>query len=283
MHLQTMEGEWRKTLFERFRAICREEMMDVMQTLVSNIKAGSPEELERKLSELSQLQQSSRDSQTELFSTMTATNEQLRNLAKKLEEQPPPPQDPQLMENISKGQEAMSRDVISKQEESTRQIQEDVRNSAQLSRSSLTKAVVITTLTVLLLCAAAVYSLRFLSPATVISETELQQQAHFQRQVATASAEMKALAEQKTALLKDMQDLTARRDALQADIRQTLETQRTVQSGVTLLQQQLVSLQQLQEHFRFKLVRGESGGVYVEIPPEAKPFQHAEKTYIQVK
>lgn len=278
LRLQEMEVEWRKTLFERFRTICREEMMDVMKALLESMQ--SPQELEKKLAEL---QQSAHSNQMELFSTVAETSEQVRNLAKKLEAQPSAAPDPHMMETIARGQEAISKEVVSKQEESTRQIQEDVRNSAQLSRSTLTKAVLITTAAVLVLCAMAVLSLRFLSPATVISETELQERASLQKQVGTLAAELKAQRTEKTELQKEMQELTARRDALQADIRQATETQRTAAANLSTLQQQITNLQQLQEQFRFKLVKGESGGVFVEIPPEAQPFQYAEKTFIQVK
>lgn len=279
LRLQEMEAEWRRTLFERFRTICREEMMDVMKALMSSNTAASPQELEARLEEL---KQSAQSNQMELFATVTQTTEEVRNLSKKLD-QPLPP-DTQAIETIlTRRQEELTKEVASKQEESVKQLQEDVRQSAQLSRSTLWKAVLITAVICIVLCAGAVMSLRLLSGSTLVNTSDLQSRDRLVAQKNTLGAEVTAMQNDKAALQKELDGLKAQRQALEAEARQAVASQTALMSNVNALQQSIAQLQQLQEQFRFKLVKGETGGVFVEVPPEAQPFKFSDKTFIQVK
>lgn len=281
IRLQEMEVEWRRTLFERFREICREEMMEVMKTLLSSMH--SPEELQQRLAELQQSQQSA---QMELFSTVSQTSEEIKALASKLESHSTQP-DTQALEEITKEaaakQESLAKEAISKQEENTRKLQEDVRQSVQVSRLSLMKGVILSAVITLLVCAGAVAALKFLGNSALVSESEVRARETLSRQKAEAATELKTLQERRAALDKELEDLGKRRDALTADIRQSTETQRTAAANVSALQRQITQLQQIQEQFRFKLVKGEEQGVFVEVPPDATPFAYGDKIFIQVK
>jgi chromosome segregation ATPase len=281
IRLQEMEVEWRRTLFERFREICREEMMEVMKTLLSSMH--SPEELQQRLAEIQQTQHSA---QMELFSTVSQTSEEIKALASKLESHSAAP-DTQALEELTKEaaakQESLAKEAISKQEENTRKLQEDVRQSAQFSRVSLMKGVILSAVITLLVCAGAVAALKFLGNSALVSESEVRARDNLSRQKAEAATEIKTLQERKETLDKELAELGKRRDALTADIRQSTETQRTAAANVGALQRQITQLQQIQEQFRFKLVKGEEQGVFVEVPPDATPFAYGDKIFIQVK
>lgn len=275
LRLQEMEATWRRTLFERFRTICREEMMEVMNSLLNSMHG--TQDLEKKLAEL---QERANSNQMELFSTVAQTSEEVRNLAKKLEA---PQADPHMLETIAKGQEAISKEMVTKQEETTRQLQEDVRKSAQLSRATLWRAVMITAGACILVCVLAVASLRLLSGSSLVSSSDLRERDMALTQKTAAQSEVKALNTEKAKLQDEIKALKTQQETLKADIRQTTTTQATLAANLNSIQQQVTQLQQIQEQFRFKLVKGEAGGVYVEVPQGAKPFNFSEKTYIQVK
>jgi chromosome segregation ATPase len=281
IRLQEMEVEWRRTLFERFREICREEMMEVMKTLLSSMH--SPEELQQRLAEIQQTQHSA---QMELFSTVSQTSEEIKALASKLESHSASP-DTQALEELAKEaaakQESLAKEAISKQEENTRKLQEDVRQSAQFSRVSLMRGVILSAVITLLVCAGAVAALKFLGNSALVSESEVRARDSLSRQKAEAATELKTLQERKETLDRELVELGKRRDALTADIRQNTETQRTAAANVGALQRQITQLQQIQEQFRFKLVKGEEQGVFVEVPPDATPFAYGDKIFIQVK
>lgn len=256
--------------------------MEVMKTLVSTMH--SPEELQQRLAELQQSQQSA---QMELFSTVTQTSEEIKALAGKLESHTSGGAGTQALEELTKEtaakQESLAKEAISKQEESTRMLQEDVRLSAQISRSSLMRGVILAAVITLAVCVCAVAALKFLGNSALVSESELKARENLSRQKAELSTEVKTLQEQKAAVSKEIEDLGKRRDALTADIRQSTETQRTASANVGALQKQITQLQQIQEQFRFKLVKGEEQGVFVEVPQDATPFAYGDKIFIQVK
>lgn len=277
LRLQEMEVEWRRTLFERFREICREEMMDVMKALMSTMPSSTPEELNAKIEEL---KQSAHNNQMELFTTVAQTSEEVRNLSKRLEQ---PDGTEQVMQTIAKGQEAISKEVVSKQEEATKILQEDVRQSARLSRSTLWKAVLVTATVCIAVCAGAIAALRMLSGSALVSSNELRARDQIVAQKNAITAEVSALQNDKAALQKEIDGLKAQRQAVDAEARQAVATQASLAGTINTLQQNIARFQQLQEQFRFKLVKGEEGGVFVEIPPEAQPFKYEDKTFIQVK
>jgi chromosome segregation ATPase len=278
LRLQEMEVEWRRTLFERFRTICREEMMDVMKALMSNTPASTPEELNAKLEEL---KQSTHSNQMELFATVTQTSEEVRNLSKKLGQ--PEGSTEQVLQTITKGQEAISKEVTSKQEEVAKLLQEDVRQSAQLSRSTLWKAVLITAAVCILVCAGAIAALRMLSGSALVNSNELRNHNQLMTQKNALTTEVSTLQNDRAVAQKEIDGLKAQKQAMEAEMRQTVATHASLTGNINSLQQNIAQLQQLQEQFRFKLVKGETGGVFVEIPPEAQPFQYMDKTFIQVK
>lgn len=272
LRLQEMEVEWRKVLFERFRAICREEMMDVMKALVSSTQA--PQELQAKLDEI---KQSTQTQQVELLTGISQTNEALANLNQKLDMEQP------ALEQLSKTQESIAKEITSKQEESTKQIQEDVRRSVHHSRSAVMKAVIITAVICLLLSAGAVAALKLFNGSSLMSEQELQERDRLLKEHTALQAEVKTLRTEKSTLQKEAQEMTTKREALQADMRQAIEAQKLATANLSSLQQQIVTLQQLQTQFHFKLLKGEKGGVFVEVPPNAQPFIFESQTYIQIK
>ena len=282
IRLQEMEVEWRRTLFERFREICREEMMEVMKTLLSTMH--SPEELQQRLTELQQSQQSA---QMELFSTVSQTSEDIKALASKLESHSTGTTDTQALEELTKEaaakQESLAKEAISKQEEHARILQEDVRQSAQVSRASSMRGVILSAVITLLVCAGAVAALKFLGNSALVSESEVRAREKLTTDKTKLTTELTALEEKKATLGKELEDLGKRRDALTADIRQSTETQRTAAANVSALQRQVTQLQQIQEQFCFKLLKGEEQGVFVEVPPDATPFAYGDKIFIQVK
>ncbi len=296
LRLQEMELEWRRTLFERFRTICREEMMDVMHALVSNTKATNSEELEAKLKEINQqtlaqhaemlnamveIKQSAQSNQAEFTATTAQTAEELRTLKLRLEQ--PPATDPQVIETISKGQQAISKEIAAKQEETTKTLQEDVRRSAQASQTQVKKSVMVAALACVLLCLGAVAALYFLGGAALVSSNDLKARDQAISQKSALTAEITALQNQKAAIQKEIDTLKSQKQAAETETKQATASQASLMANLNTLQQNISRLQELQEQFRFKLVKGETGGVFVEIPPEAQPFKFMEKTFIQVK
>lgn len=296
LRLQEMELEWRRTLFERFRTICREEMMDVMHALVSNTKATNSEELEAKLREINQhaqaqhseminamaeLKQSALSNQAELAATNVRTAEELRSLTLKLEQ--PPATDPQVIETLSKGQQAISKEIASMQEETTKTLQEDMRRSTQASGTQVKKSVMIAALLSILLCLGAAAALYFLGGAALVNSKDLKAHDQMISRKSALTAEITVLQDQKTAIQKEIDALKSQRQAAETETRQAAASQASLAASLSTLQQNISRLQELQEQFRFKLVKGERGGVFVEIPPEAKPFNFMERTFIQVK
>ena len=81
----------------------------------------------------------------------------------------------------------------------------------------------------------------------------------------------------------ELKGKTAQQQVLTVELNKSAEAQRALAANMNSLEQQLKRLQQLQEQFRFKLVRGEQGGAYVEVPTNSKPFSYGGKEYIQVK
>lgn len=296
LRIQEMDLEWRRTLFERFRIICREEMMDVMQALMSSTRSLSDTELEKKMEELAQnsaghhtellasvteIRENVKTQQTELAEATAQTAGELRNLKEKLEQPQPVPT--QIIETIAKEQQAMSAALATKQEETARTIQDDVRQTANLSQASVKKAVIITALICLLVCAGAVAALYFVGGMGLVSSNDLRSREQVIAQKNALGAEVTALQDQKAAIQKDIDLLKTQKQATETEARQSTASQAALLANINALQQNISRLQELQEQFRFKLVKGETGGVFVEIPAEAQPFKYQDKTFIQVK
>lgn len=281
LRLQEMEVEWRRTLFERFREICREEMLDVMKSLLSTMN--SPEALAQKLEEMSLASQTAQDG---LHAMLEQTRLEVQKIASEMKSPTPAPVDTTGIEEIAKDaktrQEQLFTQTMRQQENSAAQIKEEVREANNSSRSTVVRTMIISAILILLICAVAVFVLNRMG-ATMLMSGDVQTISQQKMEVATLEAKANSLAGQKADLEKEFQQLTARKEALQAELRQSTEMQSSLTNNLTALQQQLTKLRELEEQFRFKLVKGETGGVFVEIPADAKPFEHMGQTFIQVK
>ncbi|MDR2981943.1 MAG: hypothetical protein LBV12_06810 [Puniceicoccales bacterium] len=165
----------------------------------------------------------------------------------------------------------------------TKTLQEDVRQVANLSRSALWKAVLITAAICILVCGGGIAALHFLGGAALVNEDSVKSQQLATQQKTQLIAEVQKLKEQRTTLDEELQKMTLQYQALNTEIEKSSKAQQALAANASALEQQLRKLQQLQEQFRFKMVRGETGGAFVEIPAEAKPFDYQGKLYIQVK
>lgn len=172
---------------------------------------------------------------------------------------------------------------LSAMEESAKSLQEDVRQSASLSRGALWKAVLLTAMVSFVLFLGGVALLHFAGGAALVNEGALKTQQAQAQKKALLTAEVQNLGEQKVQLESDVQKITEQHQALNAEVARSTEAQRALAANLGTLEQQFKKLQQLQEQFRFKLVKGEAGGAFVEIPEDAEPFNYNGKIYIQVR
>ena len=168
-------------------------------------------------------------------------------------------------------------------EVTAKSLQEDVRQSANMSRGAVWKSVLTATARCLLLCGGGLAALHFLGGFNLISASEVNAQKVQVQQKAQLMAEVQQLNEAKVALDNELKAKTAQQQVLTVELNKSAEAQRALAANMKSLEQQLKRLQQLQEQFRFKLVRGEQGGAYVEVPTNSKPFSYGGKEYIQVK
>ncbi|RRJ97862.1 hypothetical protein Ga0100231_005230 [Opitutaceae bacterium TAV4] len=260
LRLREKEAEWRRTLFERFRHICREEMMDVMKTLLDTLP--SPQELELRQEELLQSQQSRQT----MLATLDQTSRKMTELAERIEKLPMTTVDTSALERETK-------EMVERQEQQTNRILAQQENTFRDILTHTHKSAKTTILIVGLICLGAIAGLKYLGNFTLVNETDIAAQNRLAMDVQT---NLTLLESQRAALLTEIKELTTTRETLQTELRQNIELQTTVQ-------QQTASLQRLQEEFRFQLVKGATGGVFVEIQPEAQPFDYEGKTYIQVR
>ncbi len=168
-------------------------------------------------------------------------------------------------------------------EATARNLQEDVRQSANMSRGAVWKSVLTATILCLLLCGGGIAALHFLGGFNLINESEVRAQKTQVQQKAQLTAEVQTLTEAKAALDEELKAKTAQQQVLTVELNKSAEAQRSLAANMNSLEQQLRRLQQLQEQYRFKMVRGEQGGAYVEVPADAKPFSYGGKQYVQVK
>lgn len=141
----------------------------------------------------------------------------------------------------------------------------------------------ITAIICILVGVAAVSALRLFSGSSLVSEAEMTKRDQWLTERTNLKSELATLQTAQAMTQQETDKKKSQLEALSAEIRQTTATQTTLATNLNAMQQQIAQLQQLQEQFRFKLLKGESGGVFVEVPPQAQSFQFAEKTYIQVK
>lgn len=285
MRLQEMDVEWRRTLFERFREICREEVLDVMKSLLTTMK--SPEALALKLEEMSL---ASRTAQDGLHEMLEQTCQEVRRMAEQMKTGAPasllPLVDTKALEEMAldsrNRQENLFALATRQQENATMQIKEDLRESGNASRRTIIRTTSILTLAIFLICATALFVLNRLG-TTLLTAADMTAIETRKAEAAALDAKVQMLMGEKSKQEKEYMRLMVDRETLQVELRKTSEMQRAATASLADLQQTLTKLQALEEQFRFKLVKGENGGVFVEIPAEAKPFQHEEATFIQVK
>ncbi len=282
LRLQEMDVEWRRTLFERFREICREEMLDVMKSLLSTMN--SPEALAQKLEEMSAASHIAQDG---LHDMLEQTRKEVQLLAEQVKAPPPVSVDTKELEELTKEsrtrQEQLFTQTMRQQENSAAQIKEEVRQGSDSSRRTVIWMMILAVVLTILICAATVFSMKFFGSAALLTQTDIEGVKMRETEMAMLEAKVQALVAQKSELEKEFQQLTARREALQVELRQSAEMQSAATANLTVLQQQLTKLRALEEQFRFKMVKGETGGVFVEIPADAKPFEHQGQTFIQMK
>ncbi|AHF89633.1 hypothetical protein OPIT5_04665 [Opitutaceae bacterium TAV5] len=285
LRLQEMEVEWRRTLFERFRHICREEMMDVMKTLLDTMH--TPQALEQKLEELRRTSEMAQDG----MQTMLArTCEEVQGLATKLDSQTTIDTAPlaAVTKETSERQEQLAKQTMSQQEKTSKLIQEDVRKSAEVMRKAVRKASLLTAGITIVVFLGAIAALKFVGGGfNLVSNAEMTAQRNVQKkleqEIAQKTLANGTLEEKKDALETEIRNLEGRRDALLAEMKQTTGAQREATANLAATQRLVSQLQQVEDQFRFKLVKGEDGGVFVEIPEDAKPFLYQDRNYIQVK
>lgn len=279
MRLQEMEVEWRRTLFERFRGICREEMMEVMKTLLDTMQG--PQEMAQRLEALHHSQQAA---QQEVQELLHRTCEEMKNLSERMEQPPPAMVDTSSLEVLAKEaaqrQEQLAQQTLVQQEKAIQTIQDDVRQSTEVTRRSSLKVGILIAVITALVCVGAMVGLKYLGKFTVVSERELMSQRQAEQ---TLQGSLKSLEQQKATSSEELAKLNSRRDAMEDSLKRNSEQQRAAAASLSAIQQQITRLQQLQDQFRFKLVKGEDGGVFVEIAEDAKPFPFENRTFIQVK
>lgn len=80
-----------------------------------------------------------------------------------------------------------------------------------------------------------------------------------------------------------MDQLGAQEEKLRLSVRQLAEATDAISQTRRATEEDIKRLQQVAEKFRFKLVPGQNGAVFVETPADAVPFTHDGKTYVKVK
>jgi hypothetical protein len=284
LRLQEMEVEWRRTLFERFRNICREEMMEVMKTLLETMH--TPQALEQKLEEL---RHSSEMAQDGLQTVLAQTCEEVKGLSGKLESQTAASTtvDTTALETAAKEaadrQEQLAQQTMSQQEKTAKLIQEDVRKSTEMTRQSALKATILTAAITALVCIGAAAALKYLGKFSLINEKEVLAQQSTRQQISEEQSTLKSLLAKKLDTETEIENLTTRHTATQMELKKTIDAQQAAVATLAATNQQIATSQRIQDQFRFKLVKGEDGGVFVEIPADAKPFEYQGQTFIQVK
>ncbi|EIP99936.1 hypothetical protein OpiT1DRAFT_04469 [Opitutaceae bacterium TAV1] len=284
LRLQEMEVEWRRTLFERFRHICREEMMEVMKTLLETMH--TPQALEQKLEEL---RHSSEMAQDGMQTILAQTCEEVRTLSGKLESQTAASVtvDTTALETAAKEaaerQEQLAKQTMSQQEKTSRLIQDDVRKSTEVTRKSAMKAAILSAAVTALICAGAVAGLKYWKGITLVTPSEMVAQRQQVQEVAQTASTLKQMIARKMDVEGEIENLTVRRSAAEADLKKSTESLQATMASLAATNQLIAASQRIQDQFRFKLVKGEDGGVFVEIPADAKPFEYQGQTFIQVK
>jgi hypothetical protein len=205
------------------------------------------------------------------------TNDQLKKLAKKIER---PPHTVGLTEATI---EKITQQGAAKQDEATRTLQQDVLLAGRLSRAALWKAVIFAFSVSLVVCAGGLAALYFLGGAKLVSADDTRKLQAATAERTRVQAEVGNLIKEKEQVDGEIKALKVQQDALAVDVRKNIDAQRAVLVTSAGVEAQLRKLQELQERFRFKMIKGEDGGVFVEIPPDAAPFVHEGKTYIEVK
>ncbi|EIP97296.1 hypothetical protein OpiT1DRAFT_01730 [Opitutaceae bacterium TAV1] len=280
LRLQEKETEWRRTLFERFRHICREEMMEVMKSLLETMQ--TPQDLERRLGELRHAEEATRE---QTHALLTQACEEMKSLAHRLEARPATPAtvDTAALEKAAKEaterQEQLASQTMSQQERVGRLIRDDVEKTTRSTKKAVIRAAMLIALAGL----AAIAGLKFLGGMTLLGPAEREAQQETLQRIAEQQTLLRTLETQKTAAEEKLGELVVRQKDLEAQLLRTAEAQTAAMTVLSAANREIGQAQQLQEQFRFKLARGETGGVFVEIEPDTKPFEYDGKTYILVK
>lgn len=99
---------------------------------------------------------------------------------------------------------------------------------------------------------------------------------------AAQAAQESAVAREHLLSLKvEIERISQQRAELLLALQQSTEMLEALGAAKALAQTELLKLQALQEKFRFKLLPGQGGSVFVETPSNALPFRYQGKTYVE--
>lgn len=167
--------------------------------------------------------------------------------------------------------------------EATKGALQSVQGAVEKTKSSTWKAAMFSVFLTLLFCSGGVAGLHYLGGFSLQSKTDLQKEKESLKKKSELELSIKTLSAGRKTIEDEIKQLEGRREALNAEVHKSVGAQRNLASILTSVEQQIKSVQLLQEQYRFKLVRGEKEGVYAEIEPGVRPVTHEGKTYIKIK
>jgi hypothetical protein len=103
------------------------------------------------------------------------------------------------------------------------------------------------------------------------------------REMQRARDESQEAKVQKEAQLAEVEKLRAEETATRLQIKQSADTVTAVNQARAQAQADIRKLQEIQEKNRFKLLQGQEGSIFVEVPLNSKPFAYQGKTYVKVQ
>jgi chromosome segregation ATPase len=178
------------------------------------------------------------------------------------------------------------RQSVAKQDEAveaTKGALQQVQGAVEKTRSSAWKAAIFSVFLTLLFCSGGVAGLHYLGGFSLQSKGDVQKEMQSLKKKSELELSIKTLSAGKKTIEDDIKQLEGRREALNAEVHKSVGAQRNLAAILTAVEQRIKSVQELQDQYRFKLVRGEKEGVYAEIESGVRPVIHEGKTYIKIK
>ncbi len=106
--------------------------------------------------------------------------------------------------------------------------------------------------------------------------------AQTESRLASQQAALAQVEQGRATALEEMEALRTEETLIRVQLKDAAETVTAITQARTRAQEDVRKLQQIQEANRFKLLPGNRGAVFVEIPAEAEPFLYQGKSYIKV-